>query len=66
MATGIVSVAAADHSYDGVSDVLAVIAVALLAGLTVLAIVRLRPDFDDLDVPAWLLTSLRFRRENLR
>jgi hypothetical protein len=50
MATGIVSVAAADHGYDGVSDVLAVIAVALLAGLTVLAIVRLRPDLDDLDV----------------
>jgi hypothetical protein len=66
MATGIVSVAAADHGYDGVSDVLAVIAVALLAGLTVLAIVRLRPDLDDLDVPAWLVTSLRFRRENLR
>jgi hypothetical protein len=66
MATGIVSVAAADHGYDGVSDVLAVIAVALLAGLTVLAILRLRPDFDDLDVPAWLLTFLRFRRENLR
>jgi tellurite resistance protein TehA-like permease len=56
MATGMVSVAAADHGYDGVSDVLAVFAVALLAGLTVLAIVRLRPDFDDLDVPVQLLT----------
>src|SRR3954464_1361319 len=56
MATGIVSVAAADHGYDGVSDVLAVISVALLAVLTVLAIVRLRPDFDDLDVPVQLLT----------
>ncbi len=56
MATGIVSIAAADHVYDGISDVLAVISVALLAGLTVLAIVRLRPDFDDLDVPVQLLT----------
>jgi hypothetical protein len=56
MATGIVSVAAADHGYDGVSDVLAVISVALLAGLTVLAIVRLRPGFDDPDVPVQLLT----------
>lgn len=56
MATGIVSVAAADHGYDGISDVLAVISVALLAVLTVLAMVRLRPDFDDLDVPVQLLT----------
>src|SRR3954471_3560148 len=56
MATGIVSVAAADHGYDGVSDVLAVISVALLAVLTVLAIVRLRPDLDDVDVPVQLLT----------
>ena len=56
MATGIVSIAAADHGYDGISDVLAVISVALLAVLTVLAIVRLRPDFDDLDAPVQLLT----------
>ncbi|MDT5005329.1 MAG: hypothetical protein QOJ24_2505 [Mycobacterium sp.] len=56
MATGIVSVAAADHGFDGLSDVLAVISVALLAGLAVLATVRLRPDFDDLDVPVQLLT----------
>jgi tellurite resistance protein TehA-like permease len=56
MATGIVSVAAADHGYDGISDVLAIIAVALLAVLAVLAIVRLRPDFHDLDVPVQLLT----------
>ena len=56
MATGIVSIAAADHGYDGISDVLAVISVALFAVLTVLAMVRLRPDFDDLDVPVQLLT----------
>jgi len=56
MATGIVSIAAADHGYDGISDVLAVISVALLAVLTVLAIVRLRPDFDDLDATVQLLT----------
>ncbi len=56
MATGIVSIASADHGYDGISDVLAVISVALLAALTVLAIVRLRPDFDDLDAPVQLLT----------
>lgn len=56
MATGIVSIAAADHRCDGISDVLAVISVALLAVLTVLAIVRLRPDFDDLDAPVQLLT----------
>jgi tellurite resistance protein TehA-like permease len=56
MATGIVSIAAADHGLDGVSDVLAVISVALLAVLTVLAMVRLRPDVDDLDVPVQLLT----------
>src|SRR4051794_12890831 len=56
MATGIVSIAAADHGFEGISDVLAVITVALLAILAVLAVVRLRPNVDDLDVPVQLLT----------
>src|SRR3954462_243319 len=56
MATGIVSIAAADHGFEGISDVLAVISVALLAILAVLAVVRLRPNVDDLDVPVQLLT----------
>ena len=56
MATGIVSIAAADHGYRGVSDVLIVFAAALLAVLVVVAIVKLRPDFDDLDVPLMLFT----------
>ncbi len=62
MATGIVSIAAADHGFDGISDVLAVIAVALFAALVVAALVRLRPDFDDLDVPCNCSRSLRRAR----
>jgi tellurite resistance protein TehA-like permease len=56
MATGIVSIAAANHGLDGISDVLAVMSAALLVVLTVLAIARLRPDVNDLDVPVQLLT----------
>ena len=56
MATGIVSIAAADHEFRGISDALAVIAVALFAALMIAALVRLRPDFDDPDVPIQLLT----------
>ena len=56
MATGIVSIAAADHGYHVISDVLACVAAVLLAALVVAAIVRLRPDFDDLDVPLQLFT----------
>ena len=56
MATGIVSIAAADHRYHVISDVLAVIAAILLAALVVAAIVRLRADFDDVDVPLQLFT----------
>ncbi|WP_123026027.1 tellurite resistance/C4-dicarboxylate transporter family protein [Mycolicibacterium stellerae] len=56
MATGIVSIAAADHGVHGISDVLAVIAVVVFAVLTIVAIFRLRPDFDAPDVPLQLLT----------
>ena len=56
MATGIVSIAAADHGYRRISDVLIVLAVALLAVLVVVAAARLRPDFDDVDVPLMLFT----------
>ncbi len=56
MATGIVSIAAADDGFHGVSEVLAVISVVLFAVLVVVAMVALRPDFDDLDVPLLLLT----------
>ena len=56
MATGIVSIAAADHGYHVISDVLAVVAAILLAALVVAAIVSLRPDFDDVDVPLQLFT----------
>jgi hypothetical protein len=56
MATGIVSIAAADHGFDGISDTLAAISVAVFAALTIVAMVRLRPDFGDLDVPLQLLT----------
>jgi Voltage-dependent anion channel len=56
MATGIVSIAAADHGFHGISDVLAVISVALFAALVIVALVWLRPDFGDLDVPLQLLT----------
>ncbi len=56
MATGIVSIAAADHGFHGISDVLAVISVALFAALVIVAMVRLRPDVHDVDVPLQLLT----------
>ena len=56
MATGIVSIAAVDHGYHIISGVLACVAAVLLAALVVLAIMRLRPDFDDLDVPLQLFT----------
>jgi tellurite resistance protein TehA-like permease len=56
MATGIVSIAAYDNGYPVVSDVLAVIAAVMLAGLVVLALVKLRPDFDDVGVPLQLFT----------
>ena len=56
MATGIVSIAAADHGFHGVSDVLVVISVALFAVLVIVAIVRLRLQFRDLDAPLQLLT----------
>ncbi len=56
MATGIVSIAAADHGFHGISDVLAVISVVIFAALVIAALVWLRPDFDDLDVPIQLLT----------
>jgi hypothetical protein len=56
MATGIVSIAAQDHGFHGLSDALIVVAVVLFAALVVAALVRLRPDFGDLDVPLQLLT----------
>ena len=56
MATGIVSIAAVDHGYHVIGDVLAVVAAVLLAALVVAAIIRLRPDLDDLDVPVQLFT----------
>jgi hypothetical protein len=56
MATGIVSIAAQDHGFDRISDALIVVAVALFAALAVAALVRLRPDFGDPDVPLQLLT----------
>ena len=56
MATGIVSIAALDHGFRRISDVLMVISVALFAVLVIVAMVRLRPRFDDLDVPLQLLT----------
>jgi tellurite resistance protein TehA-like permease len=56
MATGIVSIAAEDHGYHLISDGLVVAAAALLAVLVVAAITRLRPDFEDLDVPLQLFT----------
>jgi tellurite resistance protein TehA-like permease len=56
MATGIVSIAAADHGFHGISVGLAVIAVAVFAVLVIVATARLRPDFADLDVPFQLLT----------
>ncbi len=56
MATGIVSIAAADHEFRGISDVLAVISVVVFAALVIAALIWLRPDFDDLDVPIQLLT----------
>ena len=56
MATGIVSIAAADHGYRVISDGLAIAAALLLGTLVVLALARLRPDFDDLDVPLQLFT----------
>lgn len=56
MATGIVSIAAADHGYRIISGGLIVAAAVLLAVLTVVAMVSLRPDFGDLDVPLMLMT----------
>ena len=56
MATGIVSIAAADHGYHVISIGLAVVAAVLLAALVVAAMARLRPDFEDLDVPLQLFT----------
>src|ERR1700754_2651931 len=56
MATGIVSIAAEDHGYHVVSDGLAIAAALLLGVLVVLALMRLRPDVDDLDVPLQLFT----------
>lgn len=56
MATGIVSIAAADHEFRGISDALAVVSVVLFAALVLAALVWLRPAFDDLGVPIQLLT----------
>ena len=56
MATGIVSIAAADHGYRVVSDGLVVVAAVLLAALVIAAFAKLRPDFDDIDVPLQLFT----------
>ena len=56
MATGIVSIAALDHGFRRISDVLMVISVALFAVLVIVAMARLRPRFDDFDVPLQLLT----------
>jgi tellurite resistance protein TehA-like permease len=56
MATGIVSIAAEDHGFHIISDGLAVVAAALLAVLLIAAFTRLRPDFEDLDVPLQLFT----------
>jgi tellurite resistance protein TehA-like permease len=56
MATGIVSIAAEDHGYHVISDVLVIIAAVLLAALVIAAIPRLRPDLGDLDVPLQLFT----------
>jgi tellurite resistance protein TehA-like permease len=59
MATGIVSIAAADHGFDGISDVLVVLAA---AGLVVLAVVgvfvwrRAPLDFSTPEAPIGLLT----------
>lgn len=56
MATGIVSIAAADHGYRVISGALIVLATVLLAVLASVAVVSLRPDFGDLDVPLMLMT----------
>jgi voltage-gated anion channel len=56
MATGIVSIAAADHGYRGVSFALATVASVLLAALTIAALVWLRPDVGELDTALQLLT----------
>lgn len=56
MATGIVSIAAEDHGFHRISDVLAVVSVAVLAGLVLAAVLRLRPDFGDHDAPIQMLT----------
>ncbi|GFG54306.1 C4-dicarboxylate ABC transporter [Mycolicibacterium agri] len=56
MATGIVSIAAADHGYRLVSSVLACVAAILLALLVVWALARLRPSFEDVNVPLQLFT----------
>jgi tellurite resistance protein TehA-like permease len=56
MATGIVSIAAADHGYRIVSDVLAVAAAVMLAALVIAAMVGLRVGFDDVEVTLPLFT----------
>jgi hypothetical protein len=56
MATGIVSFAAADHGFQRISLVLAVIAVVLFAALVIAALFWLRPDLMDVEVPLQLLT----------
>jgi tellurite resistance protein TehA-like permease len=56
MATGVVSIAAEDHGYHVISDGLVVVAALLLAALVIVAITRLRPDFEALDVPLQLFT----------
>ncbi|RDH79018.1 C4-dicarboxylate ABC transporter [Mycolicibacterium moriokaense] len=56
MATGIVSIAARDHGLVVISDVLAVVAVGLLAVLVLAAVVWLRPDVGDPAVSLGLLT----------
>jgi tellurite resistance protein TehA-like permease len=56
MATGIVSIAAVDHGYRGVSGALAIVAAVMLAVLVAMAVARLRPDFGDLDSVLQLFT----------
>lgn len=59
MATGIVSIAAADHSFHGVSDVLVALAAAALAVLVMVGVFtwhREPLDFSQAEVPIQLLT----------
>lgn len=56
MATGIVSIAALDNGFRIVSGALAAVAAVVLVLLVIAAAIRLRPDFDDVDVPLQLFT----------